>query len=93
MQASLAVRKMMAELKLLNGPLGHLEIGPKIGEGGFGVVHVGEGGRWAPTHGGAGEVGGPTASDKRVHHPSLSPSHSLLLVVPLTLMCGWRFAP
>ena len=34
----------MAELKLLNGPLGHLVIGPKIGEGGYGVVHAGEGG-------------------------------------------------
>ena len=45
-QASQAVRKVMAELKLLGGPLGHLEIGPKIGEGGFGVVHAGEGGHY-----------------------------------------------
>ena len=42
-QASLAVHKVMAELKLLDGPLGHLEIGQRIGAGGFGVVHAGEG--------------------------------------------------
>ena len=38
------MRKLMAELKSLNGPLGHLVIGPKIGKGGYGVVHAGEGG-------------------------------------------------
>ena len=35
--------RVMAELRKQDGPLGQLEIGPKIGEGGFGVVHHGEG--------------------------------------------------
>ena len=35
--------RVMAELRKQDGPLGQLEIGPKIGEGGYGVVHQGEG--------------------------------------------------
>ena len=56
MQASLAVRKLMADMKLLNenGPLGHLKIGDKIGEGGFGVVYAGEGGKENVGEGGFG---------------------------------------
>ena len=42
--ATLMVQKVIAELKQQDGPLGHLEIGPKIGQGGYGVVHKGEGG-------------------------------------------------
>ena len=63
----------MTELKLLGGPLGHLEIGPKIGEGGYGVVHAGEGGLvdtaggpFGKGHGGGvgwGGVGGSQKTD------------------------------
>ena len=44
LQARQAVRKLMCELEQQEGPLGRLEIGPKIAQGGFGVVHTGEGG-------------------------------------------------
>ena len=35
--------RVMVELRKLDGPLGQLEIETKIGEGGYGVVHQGEG--------------------------------------------------
>ena len=37
---AVGLQKVMAELK--EGPLGRLEIKEKIGEGGYGVVHLGE---------------------------------------------------
>ena len=69
-QASLAVHKVMAELKLLSGPLEHLEIRQRIGSGGFGVVHAGEGGL-GDAGGQGGEGGGPTTLNfelERHHH-------------------------
>ena len=43
-QALEPVRKMMEELQQGNeGPMGHLDIGPLIGRGAYGVVHKGEG--------------------------------------------------
>ena len=40
-----AMLKVMSELRQQEGLLDHLQIGPKIGEGGYGVVHAGEGKR------------------------------------------------
>ena len=77
-QASLAVRKVMAELKLLGGPLGHLEIGRKIGQGGFGVVHAGEGawpGRGVTKEWGGGEVGGAGRCTNSVGMPTVWHPH------------------
>ena len=36
------MRKVMADLAEQEGPLARLEVKDKIGEGGYGVVHLGE---------------------------------------------------
>ena len=57
--------RVMAELKKQEGPLERLEIGSKLGEGGFGVEYKGEKGRGSGRRGEGGEAG-PCAGEGRV---------------------------